>query len=158
MRTLKFTKHNPKHLSTLQLPVNYDRKAKCPTWERIVKQTFPDDTIASGLAWEIAAWLMLPCMSLQKALVLVVPPGTGKNTFLTRMTEFLGPRNVSALSLQALEEIPFASSGLVGKLANICSDLPARALDDIPLFKTITGGDQIPVEYKQKDFLNTGPL
>jgi P4 family phage/plasmid primase-like protien len=142
--------YSPDYLCAVQLPVVYDPKAKCPAWEKQIADTFPDDAAKEGVAWEIVAWLMLLIM-IQKALLLLDPDGnggTGKSTFLTAASNFLGVRNVCGLSLQELEENRFATAGLVGKLANICADLPARHLETSSVFKRLTGGDRISAEHK----------
>jgi putative DNA primase/helicase len=64
---------------------------------------------------------------------------------------FLGRRLVANLSLQKLESDRFAASRLVGKLANICPDLPSAHLNSTSTFKALTGGDPIQAEYKYRD-------
>ncbi len=102
----------------------------------------------SGIAWEIIAWLMTPDTRIQKALLLLGEGGTGKSTFLKALTAFLGKENVSTLPLHKLEGDRFAAARLVGKLANICADLPSTHLETSSIFKAITGGDRIAGEYK----------
>jgi len=152
LSTLELQPHSPDHLSPVQLPVRYDPSATCPAWEMQVALTFPEDAVKAGVAWEIVAWLMLPHTSTQKALLLLGPGGTGKSTFLAALHKFLGGYgNVSALSLQKIESDRFAAARLVGKLANICADLPSVDLDSSSVFKSITGGDPIVAENKFKD-------
>jgi P4 family phage/plasmid primase-like protien len=156
---LELKPHSPGYLSAVQLPVRYDPKAECPAWEKQINETFPPDTVQAGTAWEIVAWLMVPCTSLQKALLLLGPGGTGKSTFLFALRHFLGGyRNVSAVSLQKLESDRFAASRLVGKLANICADLPSTHLETSSIFKQITGGDPVVAEYKFKDSFDFVPF
>jgi P4 family phage/plasmid primase-like protien len=149
LRTRRLDIPSAKFLSPVQLPVIYEPVATCPLWEEQIAATFPDD--AAQVAWEIIAWLMLPNTSLQKALLLLGPGGTGKSTWLKAVTQFLGPQNVSSLTLQKLENNPFAVARLVGKLANVCADLPSTHLETSSTFKAITGGDMITGEYKFKD-------
>jgi P4 family phage/plasmid primase-like protien len=156
---LELKPHSHGYLSAVQLPVRYDPKAACPAWEKQIHETFPPDTVQAGTAWEIVAWLMVPYTSLQKALLLLGPGGTGKSTFLFALSHFLGGhRNVSAVSLQKLESDRFAASRLVGKLANICADLPSTHLETSSIFKQITGGDPVVAEYKFKDSFDFVPF
>jgi putative DNA primase/helicase len=150
--TRELRPHSPDQLSTVQLPVRYDPSATCPAWEMQVASTFPEDAVQAGVAWQIVAWLMVPLTSIQKALLLLGPGGTGKSTFLMALRNFLGGhRNVSTLSLQRIVNDRFATARLVGKLANICADLPSTHLESSSIFKSITGGDPIVAEYKFKD-------
>jgi putative DNA primase/helicase len=73
-----------------------------------------------------------------------------KSIFLSLLQCFIGRCNVSALSLHRIESDKFAVAGLVGKLANICSDLPTVKLSGSSMFKAITGGDTITGERKFK--------
>ena len=137
--------HDPRYLASVQLPVAFDPSAACPKWEGFVSQVFPED--AQDLAWQIVAWLMLPETSLHKAVLLLGPGRNGKGSFLRGLRAFLGPENVSAIPLHQLGE-RFASSYLVGKLANLCADLPSTHQRDTSMFKMIVAGDPIPAEYK----------
>jgi len=89
--------------------------------------------------------------SIQKAILLEGEGGNGKSTFLRAVMAFLGRHNVASLSLQKLEADRFAAARLVGKLANICPDLPSEHLAGTSMFKAITGGDGITAEYKYHD-------
>jgi putative DNA primase/helicase len=148
--------HSPGHLSSVQLPVEYYARATCPAWERFVAEVFPAD--AQDLAWEIIAWLMTADTSIQKAILLEGEGGNGKSTYLRAVIAFLGRHNVASLSLQKLEADRFATARLVGKLANICPDLPSEHLAGTSMFKAITGGDMITAEYKYHDSFDFLPF
>ena len=112
---------------------------------------------AHDLAWEIPAWLMLPDTSIQKAVLLTGQGANGKSTWLNLVSTFLGKRNTSGVSLHKLEADKFAALRLIGKLANICPDLPSEHLAGTSVFKAITGGDTLPAEYKFKDSFDFTP-
>ena len=140
--------HSTDFLSPIQLPVSYDPTATCPAWEKFVSEVFPAD--AQELAWEVPAWLMTPDISIQKALLLLGEGANGKSVYLSALRAFLGRTNAAAESLHRLESDRFAVAQLVGKLANICPDLPSSSLSGSSMFKAITGGDDITAEYKFK--------
>jgi putative DNA primase/helicase len=148
--------HSPQHLSSVQLPVNHDPAATCPEWDRFVGQVFPGD--AQDVAFEIPACLMTPEKSTQQAILLLGDGANGKSTYLSGLTAFLGRGNVSNVSLQKLESDRFAAARLVGKLANVCPDLPSAHLVGTSVFKSITGGDRISAEYKYKDLFDFEPF
>ncbi len=93
------------------------------------------------------AWLIVPDRDFQRALVLVGSGSNGKSTFLRCVENYLGRENISNVGLQQLSD-RFASVALIGKLANISTDLPNTRVQDTSLFKAITGGDSIGAEYK----------
>jgi putative DNA primase/helicase len=148
VRTGKLRPHDPAFLSAVQLPVIYDADVTCPAWERQIEETWPEDAVKAGLPWAIVAYLMLPITSLQKAILLLGEGGSGKSVYLAALIAFLGLSNISAVPLQKLEEDRFAASMLIGKLANIFADLPSQHLETSAIFKSITGGDLVPAEFK----------
>ena len=141
--------HTPEFLSPVQLPIAYDAGAQCPEWEKFVKRTFPGD--ARDLAFEVAADLMTPDRSIQKALLLIGEGDNGKSVYLRAIGAFVGSTNAAGVSIHKLESDRFAASRLIGKLANICPDLPSGHLEQTSVFKAITGGDPLNAEYKYRE-------
>lgn len=148
--------HDPKYLSTVQLPVKYDPAATCPDIDHFVRTSFPAD--ACDLAWEIPGVLMVPITWLQKAILLLGAGGNGKSTWLALLTRFLGKQNVATIALHRLEADKFSVSRLVGKLANICADLPSEHLAGTSTFKALTGCDILSAEYKFKNSFDLDPF
>jgi len=157
VRTRKLDRHSPEFLSPVRIPVTFDQKADCPQWKKFIATTFPDDT--QELAWELAAWLMTPNTSIQKAVLLLGEGSNGKSTWLTALTAFLGKKNVTSKSLHKLEMDKFAKASLLGKLANICPDLPSGHLAETSTFKALTGTEaQLDAEIKYKDSFEFEPF
>ena len=152
----KLLPHSPDHLSPIQLPVHFDRKAKCPAWKRFVQDVCPRHS--QGALWELLGDLMVPDRSQQKGVLLLGEGGTGKSTFLRVATAFLGENNVSTVDLHKLEGDRFATSQLVGKLANISADLPSKHLEDTAVFKAVTGGDRLAAQRKVQGSLFVFPI
>ena len=151
----KLNKHTPDHLSPIQIPISYDPEATCPAWEKFVSEVFPED--AQDLAWEIPAWLMTPDTSIQRSILLTGEGANGKSTYLTAVSNFIGQSNMSNMSLHKIESDRFSVARLVGKLANICSDLPSAHLSGSSNLKAITGGDRITAEYKFRNSFEFTP-
>jgi len=148
--------HDPGFLSTVQVPVEYHPDATCPAWDKFVATTFPED--AQALAYELAADLMTPERSEQKSVLLIGEGSNGKSTYLTALSNFIGSTNIVGLSLQKMESDRFSSSRLLGKLANICPDLPSSHLAGTSMFKAVTGGDSINAEYKYRESFEFRPF
>lgn len=145
--TRALSPHSPDFLSPVQLAVRFDPTARCPMWDKFISEVFPGD--AEAIAWEIPAWLMTPDTSIQKAILLMGDGANGKSTYLRAVLAFIGKHN--AVSLHKLENDRFSSARLIGRLANICPDLPGTDLTSTSVFKAITGGDALMAEYKFKD-------
>ncbi len=148
--------HDPQFLSAVQIAAAHDPRACCPAWDQFVKDVFPKDSEA--IAWEIPAWLMTPENSIQKAVLLLGEGANGKSTYLRACASFIGKHNTAALSLHKLEQDKFAAARLVGKLANICPDLPTAHLSSTSMFKALTGGDVLSAEYKFRDSFEYVPF
>jgi len=153
--TRTLSPHMPSYLTSCQIPVRFDPSAKCPFWDRFVGQVFPADAV--DIAFEIVAWLMTPMTSLQRAILLLGEGSNGKSTYLAGAGVFIGRRNISAMPLHRLEAERFAAAHLLGKLANICPDLPTSDLKGSSAFKAITGGDTMIAEFKFKPHFEFTP-
>lgn len=138
--------HDPKYLSTIQIPVEYAPDARCPEVEEFLLTTLPPDCIEMSL--EFIAYLLLPSTKYQKALMLTGAGENGKSTFLDLVASFLGRENVTNIPLQELSEHRFKRAELQGKLANVFADLDAMALKSSSYFKMIVSGDPIDAERK----------
>ncbi|MEQ1844877.1 MAG: phage/plasmid primase, P4 family [Nitrospira sp.] len=149
IRSRTLTPHSPDHRSPIQLPLIYDPAATCHEWDAFIGEVFSED--CHTLAYEIVAWLLCPATSIQKAFLLRGDGENGKSTYLSAVTAALGAENVSGLSLQKLETDRFSTWRLLGKLANICPDLPSDHLTSTSIFKALVGGDRLLGEYKFGD-------
>jgi putative DNA primase/helicase len=149
LNTRVLREHDPGFLSPVQIPVRYDPSAECPEWEKYAADVFPED--AQELAFELPADLITPARSAQKAVLLLGEGSNGKSTYLRALGAFVGSQNASGLSLHKLESDRFSTARLVGKLANICPDLPSTHLTETSVFKAITGGDYLHGEHKYGD-------
>lgn len=147
-RTGLLLPHDPKYLSTIQIPVVWDPDAKSEKLETFFKTVLPEDAIS--LVEEYAGYMMIPDTSMTKCLVLVGEGGNGKSTFLELLEYLIGERNISYYSLHNLTEERFAAAGLIGKLANFYDELEAKALENTGVFKQIVGGNPIKAEEKGK--------
>lgn len=145
-RTSRLLPHSKDYLSTYQIHAAYAPDASCPMIDRFLEEVFPKDALP--LAQEMLGYLLLPTTRHQKAFMLVGAGANGKSTFLTAVEEFIGRENVSHIALQEMSENRFAAAELLGKLANIYPDLPAKALEQSDIFKAVTTGDVIKAERK----------
>lgn len=149
VNTLELQPHTPEFISAIQIPVTFDTDAVCPVWEKFVADVFPED--ARSIAWEVIAWILTPNRSIQKAILLLGEGSNGKSTYLRGIINLIGKQNTTALSLHKIEQDRFAAARLMGRLANICPDLPTGHLSGTTMFKALTGGDVLSGEYKFKD-------
>jgi P4 family phage/plasmid primase-like protien len=140
--------HNPKFLSTVQLPHDYEPDADCPAVLRFLTEVLPTDCVESGFIWELIGYTMYSGNPLHIAALLWGKGRNGKGTLIRLLKALIGVRNCSAVGLHELTENRFRAATLYGKLANLAGDLPARWVANTAMFKAITGDDTIQGEHK----------
>jgi len=148
--------HSPDYRSSLQIPVRYDPSAGCPATKKFLGEVLPSD--CQGLYFQLIAWLMAMIDHIQKAVLLIGEGSNGKSTLIAALTAFLGKQNVSGIPLHRLEADRFSTVRLLGKLANICADLPSAHLAGTSVFKALTGGDDVLAERKFMDSFEFRPF
>jgi putative DNA primase/helicase len=131
------------------LPVRYDPNADCPKFKTFLAEVVPSPEDVKVLQ-EFFGYCLLRNCKFEKALMLVGSGANGKSTFLYVLTKTLGKQNVSGMPLQIITNNRFALAELYGKMANIYSDLPAIALKDTGLFKSLVTGEMTSGEHKFK--------
>jgi putative DNA primase/helicase len=154
--TCKLEKHTPKQLTTIQIPVKYDPKAKCPKFDEFLETVVPKDTIS--MVHEMMGYLLLPKTDLEKAFMMTGTGANGKSTLLYAIEKLIGQANISNIPLQELESNRFKKALLYGKLANIFADLSSRVMEGSSAFKTLVSGDRIDGEFKGKDSFSFTPF
>lgn len=149
IRDMSFKEHTPSYLSTVQLNVEYNHQAHCPQFEKFLNEVL--DCRLIPLVQEILGYLLTTNTSAQKSFVLLGPARTGKSTLLW-VVEYLllGKKNVSNIPWQEIGD-KFKTAELLGKLANVFSDLPSKSIDDTGIFKVVTGEDYLMAEKKNKN-------
>lgn len=145
LETMELDIHSSEYLSTVQIPVVYDPKARCPVIDKFLHDVLPKDLVP--VFYEVAGWLMVPDTTRKTAVLFLGETDTGKSTAIELLQFFLGSANFSSVSLQDLSST-FRPAELVGKLANFFDDLSNSTLKDSGTFKALTGRGNITVERK----------
>ncbi|SHO82503.1 phage/plasmid primase, P4 family [Mycobacteroides abscessus] len=147
LKTLVLHPHDPKYLSIRQIPVAWNPDATSPTYE-----DWLDDRVGphqSAVVEEVISQFLDPSRTPTRALFLFGPSRSGKSTML-RLAEKLvgGHESVSGLSLQDISDNQFAAAELYGRAINMCPDLPKGHVNDLSVFKRVTGDDPITANRK----------
>jgi putative DNA primase/helicase len=145
-RTGDLSPHSPHFGSTVQLPVDWDKRASCPNFDKFLSGVLSPDY--QELAWQMVAYLMYSGNPHQRAFMLLGDGNDGKGTLLRVIEALLGRRNCSFRSLSALNKDRFAAYSLFGKTANICGDISGSMQGDTDTFKRICGEDTLDGERK----------
>lgn len=145
LTTEELLPHDPRYLSSVQVPVAWDPGARAPVYESWVREQ------AGGQVEdleEITGTMLDRAWPPSKAMFLFGPTRSGKSTYLRLMAAVAGPQNYSAVTLAQLGTNRFAAAALHGKLLNSAADLSSHHVDDLATFKLMTGGDPVSAEHK----------
>lgn len=138
--------HSPEHMSVTQIPIEWNPDATCPTYESWLKSVVHAGQMED--LEEVTATMLDMLHTPSKAIFLYGPSLSGKSTYLRIMKAVMGPENYSSATLHQLNENRFIASGLYGKKLNVGSDLSPRHIDDLSIWKMLTGDDSIVAERK----------
>jgi putative DNA primase/helicase len=157
---LEILEHNKDYRLTRYLPLKYDEQAKCPQIEKFISDISEVKEMEKTL-YELIGYCLINKYDIQKAFMLVGNGANGKSTFISLLRNFLGQDNVRGIELVDLVKDKWYKAELYNKLANLAADLPTTMLRDTSLFKSLTGGDLIEAQKKNRDpfnFVNTCKL
>lgn len=145
LRTRELLPHDPEHMSTFQLPVEWDPDAKAPFYEAWLAERCGDQV--DDLE-ETLAQMLDPSRRATKAAFLFGAARSGKSTVLRVCQEMVGDEHSSAVSLDQMCNDKFAAANLYGKRLNVVGEVAASHLEDITLFKKLTGEDKVHADRK----------
>lgn len=153
--TLELKEHTPDIYSTIQIPCNWTPENSiifgAPVFESFL------DTFTGGDKEKKKFLLqyMGVCLSnikgyrMKKALFMTGAGNTGKSQLKMLTEKLLGSGNSAAIDLSELEQ-RFGTSKLYGKRLSGSSDMSYMSVNELKIFKQITGGDSIFAEFKGK--------
>ncbi|SLI45146.1 phage/plasmid primase, P4 family, C-terminal domain [Mycobacteroides abscessus subsp. massiliense] len=145
--TLELHPHDPKYMSTRQVPCDWNPAATCPTYVSWLADRVGEKQV--GVLEEAISQFLDESRTPTKGLFLFGPSRSGKSTMLSIAEAMVGdPELVAALSLQQLGKDHFASAELYGKALNIAGDLPKGHIEDLSVFKQALGEDPITANRK----------
>jgi putative DNA primase/helicase len=142
----KLSSHTPDYLSIVQLPINYEPRARCPKILRFLGQVMRPKDVFTVL--QLFGYCLLRTAKYEKAVMCCGPGDNGKGTLIKLFERLLGDQNVGHASLQELNNDRFAIADLNGKLSNVCADLKAERLTNTGNFKMLVSGDTIRAQKK----------
>lgn len=139
----KLLEHNHEYYFKGVLNVIYDKSAKCPVWEKSIRDMVVDEeNYFKFQKW--TGYHFVRGNIEQKALGLFGISKSGKSKSLMILRDLLGKENVTNFELQDFTKSSSYSLGrLYGKLANISFDMSQMPIKDITVLKKLISGDPI---------------
>lgn len=143
----------PDYFGTTAVPFAYREDAAAPAaWLRFLRQLWPegDDEIAALQEW--FGYVLSGRLDLQKMLLLIGPPRSGKGTIARVLTDLLGRPNVAAPTLAGMAT-NFGLQPLLGKTLGIVGDARLQSQGQeavVERLLSISGQDSLTVDRKNQ--------
>jgi len=149
----KLLSPDPSYFSLGMLPIEFDKDAECPQWDKFLLEIFEEDLDKIQIIQQFFGYCLIPGQNFQKFLLMHGDGDNGKSQLLDVLTEFLGDNNVSNLGLDRFGA-EYALWGVIGKLANIGGDVPELNKVAEGYLKLYTGGDAMMINRKHISAVN----
>lgn len=156
--TWEIEPHNPKILSTIQLPINFPKNCNKPEYS--IFDDYLNYLIDGNMELrQLLLQFMGVTLSniyghrMKKALFMVGPHNTGKSKIKELLIKLLGEQNANTLDLETLEA-RFGSSNIFNKRLIGSNDMSFMKVKELKIFKLLTGGDTMFMEMKGENGFN----
>jgi len=154
--TMLLQSHSPKVLSTVQIPCNWTEKPPAtPVFDDFMDTLTGNDGGIKQLLLEYmgAAVSNVYGYRFKKSLYLLGAGNTGKSRLSVLLEQLIGDDNTAWGDPKSLHE-RFGTTSLYLKRLLYANDLKAQKIEDMDIFKMITGGDPVPIENKFKNIFS----
>ena len=145
--------HTPEFFNTFALPFAYEPDAGKPEhWLSFLKEVFPDDLESAETLQEWFGYILSGRTDLQKMLMVVGPPRSGKGTIVRTLIALIGAESHAAVTDTALAN-DFGLALLVDKTLAVFSDtrVTIKGKKLVETLLSVTGEDTVPVNRKYRD-------
>jgi putative DNA primase/helicase len=145
--------HGPGFFNLVSVPFAYAPHATAPTWEKFLRQIWPNDPDAIEAIQEWFGYILSGRTDQQKILLMVGPSRSGKGTIARVLKELVGKDNLAGPTLAGLGT-NFGLSTLIGKPLAVISDARLSGNDNSQVVErllTISGEDTIDIDRKYRE-------
>lgn len=146
LRTGELLPHDAKYMSSTQIPVAWDPDATCPRYESWIKGCALPEQLDD--LEETVSTMLDGSRAPNRAVFMFGESRSGKGTMLRIMEAVVGKQNCSGVDLEQLMNDRFAAANVFGKTLNTCGDMTSSYIEDVSLFKRLTGEDTIQANRK----------
>lgn len=153
IKTRELLEFSPNFFFFNKLPIVYDVEKECPNIEAFFYDILKDESDFLVMQ-ELFGFLLLRDYKYEKAFMFTGSGRNGKGKTVELMKSFLGVKNCSNISLQALEKDQYAMGELFNKMANLSADISSQALRHTGSFKSLTGHDLVSAPRKFLSMVN----
>lgn len=156
LRNMELLPHDPNVYSTIQLDCNYNPQANdCPHFDKYLNDFTQGDQLKQQFLMEYLGGTFSNVYGYRykKALFMVGESNSGKSTLKRFAEKIIGEKYISSATLEQLEA-RFGGTYIHNKRLIGSSDMPYASIRALDMFKALTGGDSISIEYKCKNIFS----
>lgn len=153
IHTLELTEHTPELMSSIQIPCQWLGKATpTPNFDNFLNTLTNGDIPTQKLILEYIGAVIsnIQGWRFKKAMFLLGKGNTGKSTLINLIASLIGSKNVAERDLKSLNE-RFGKTAAYNKRLIYSNDLAFMKIEENAVFKNLTGGDSISIEFKNKE-------
>lgn len=153
LNTMELEEHTPEKFFTVQIPVNYKPLDDCEKgmiFDKYLDELVSGDNDTKKVILEAMGLVIsnIPGYLTKKCILMVGPKDCGKTQIKKLLTELIGIRYTSSMDLDKMNNSQFGTSELYNKRLAGSNDMRYNAVSDMGIFKQLTGGDAISIEFK----------
>ncbi len=151
--TMTLEPHSPEIKSTIQLPCEWSfEDIETPVYDNFIKTLTDGDKKIQHFLEQYAGVALSNVYGyrMKKALIMVGAGDCGKSQYKQLLEQILGNQNYCSIDLEGLER-RFGTASLYRKRLAGSSDMGFMKINELKIFKQVTGGDSIFGEHKGRD-------
>lgn len=153
LKTMELEEHTPDKFFTVQIPVEYKPLGECEygkTFEEYMEMLCDGDEIMYNTLLELMGLCIsnIPGYMTKKCILMYGKKDTGKTQIKKLLTKLIGIEYTSSIELSKISSNNFATSELYNKRLAGSNDMSYTGIEDLSIWKQLTGGDPISVEFK----------
>lgn len=138
----------PEDYVTNQLPVVYDKNARCPLWEMTIKDILNENEDDIKIIQEFFGYCLMRGVKEQKCLILYGDGANGKGVVTGVLQNIIGMKNMTTLSLDKFTSRYVGR--LNGKMLNIATESSAYTKEWSETFKAAIAGEIMMADEKYR--------
>lgn len=151
--TMTLEKHSPLMFFSVQLPVDYvplDECSRGNVFEKYLNDLCSGDEVVKKVILESMGLALsnIPGYLTKKCILMIGEKDCGKTQVKKLLTELIGIEYTSSMDLDKMNDSRFGTSELYNKRLAGSNDMRYTAINDMGIFKQLTGGDPISIEFK----------
>lgn len=151
--TMELELHDPDKFFSVQLPVDYVPLEDCTygsVFEKYLDELCSSDDVTKKVILESMGLALsnIPGYLTKKCILMIGPKDCGKTQIKKLLTELIGIEYTSSMDLDKMNDSRFGTSELYNKRLAGSNDMRYTAINDMGIFKQLTGGDPISIEFK----------